>query len=74
MKKVILSLVFVLVTGTSFMNANSSLKKQINFSGDIEFCFDEAIAISKSAAIWGNLSFEEEDDLFLDIFTGCMAT
>jgi hypothetical protein len=61
MKKVILSLMFVLATGTSFMNASDTKQNIIDNGGDLKQCWAFATEIACINAIWNNNSFEEED-------------
>lgn len=70
MKKLILSLVFVLATGTSFMSASGAEQKLSDDGGDLEQCWAFAIEIAGALAIANNNSFEEEDadiGCFLDL-------
>jgi hypothetical protein len=67
MKKLILSLVFVLATGTSFMNASSNEK---NIYG--ESCYEKADRLTIKSAIWLNLDLDQEHALFGILYDDCM--
>lgn len=67
MKKVILCLVFVLATGTSFLNASSNEK---NIYG--ESCYEKADRLTIKAAVRLNLDLAQEHNLFGILYDDCM--
>jgi hypothetical protein len=68
MKKVILSLVFVLATGISFMNANSN--NEIYILG--EPCYEKADRMAIHDAVQNNYQLWQENLAFELYYDNCM--
>ena len=85
MKKLILSLAFVLAISSSAVNASSSdemvlttstenfeIVKDLKYDKDLLGCMLQASEGATIMAIWLNLDVDEEHDVFIDLLNFCM--
>lgn len=72
MKKVILSLVFVLATSISLVNAFDKDSNILEDGPSLEYCDNFATEMAGFLAIVCNNSFEEEDEDYVYLLGFCM--